>query len=104
MSEEDIRMFFGREIAEDRQRISVLECKIETLIKLLDGDINETTKRAMQLKDLVENRRIITRKEAQNELGNCHHNVAMRAMEKAADMYNYVHTKNRSGKWILSII
>ena len=107
LSAEDIEDTFemvASDSAEDRKRITLLECKIETLIELLNGDLNETTKRAMALKDIVTERGIITRREAQNALGNCHHNVAIRAMEKAAAMYGYVHTKNRSGKWILSAI
>lgn len=101
--DEDMGLFFAGEIAEDRQRIAALENKIESLTQLLTGDVNETTKRAMRLKDIVNIKGLVTRRQVQNELGNCHHNIAHKAMEKAAELYGYIHTKNDSGKWVLSM-
>jgi hypothetical protein len=109
---------FATDIAEDRQRITALEevllgvyqtaqkvpeleQKIETLTKLLNSDFNKTTKKAMLLKDFVENRGILSRRDVQKILNNCHHNTAHKVMKKTSELYGYIHTKNISGKWVL---
>lgn len=83
-------------------KITDLELEIKNLKKLLTGDMNETTKRAIQLKEFVEIKGLVTTRQVQNVLGNCHRNIAIRSMEKAAELYGYVHFKNDNGKWVLS--
>lgn len=117
--DENISMFFAGEIAEDRQRIAALESfildannylnkipelekRIETLTNILNADVSETTKKAMMLRNIVDDRKVISRKQVQQIFGGCHHNVATKIMKKAAHLYGYTYAKNISGKLVLA--
>lgn len=89
-------------LASGLRKISDLELELENLKKILSGDVNETTKRAITLRDAVETSGMITRRQAQSILGNCHHNIATRAMEQAAEMFNLIFVKNGQGRWVLA--
>lgn len=117
--DEDMSLFFAGEIADDRQRIAALESfildannylnkipelerRIETLTNILNADVSETTKKAMMLRNIVDDRKVLSRKQVQQIFDGCHHNVATKIMKKAAQLYGYTYAKNISGKLVLA--
>lgn len=83
-------------------KIQTIEDDLANLKMMFSGDVSETTKRAITLRDAVETSGMITRRQAQSILGNCHHNIATRAMEQAAEMFQLIFIKNGQGRWVLA--
>jgi hypothetical protein len=83
-------------------RIVKLEEQIERLESLFSDEANETTRRALKLKEVLKEGGMISRPQAQNILGNIHHTSALDAMKCAAQVYEELSLgKNKKGHWVL---
>lgn len=89
-------------IFELEDRIVKLEEQIDKLESLFSGEANETTKRALALKEALKEGGMISRPQAQKILGNIHHTSALDAMKCAAQVYEELSLgKNKKGHWVL---
>jgi len=83
-------------------RIARLEEQIERLESLFSDEANETTRRALKLKEAMKEGSMISRPQAQKILGNIHHTSALDAMKCAAQVYEELSLgKNKKGHWVL---
>jgi len=89
---------------EHELRIKQLEQKINMLESMLAGEVPKKIERAAILKEALKDEGKITRRQAQNILGNVHHKLALDAMKEAAEQFEHlICTKNNSGVWVLAV-
>lgn len=81
-------------------KIHDLELKMELNSKQLNTDI--TTLRAMIIAAKLDERDHLSRSEVQRILNGCHHNYALKVMQKATKLYSEISLqKTLSNKWVL---
>lgn len=81
-------------------RVQNLEINMESNNKQLNTDI--TTLRAMLIAAKLDERGHLSRVEVQRILNGCHHNYALKVMQKATKLYSGISLqKTLSNKWVL---
>lgn len=81
-------------------RVQNLEINVESNNKQLNTDI--TTLRAILIATKLDERNHLTRSEVQHILNGCHHNYALKVMQKATKLYSGISLqKTISNKWVL---